>query len=305
MWPWPRGKYQTSPGSKSLVSARPCGSITVVRTRPSMTKAHSAAVACQCSSRIAPGSSRIETPAMPLEIGSWVTVASFPELLPITLPSDFSSANLKVGRSLSDSTGSGTLFMKLGSPAAAGCTPLSVASEAIPAAVKNSRRCGSDMVASKKMSRCRPGCVLIPHRVKRRPHRQRIGRLRHPGNLRGDAEQAVVVVVHPVEIEAHHRLRRKPVAGRELPQRLQRREQRRVAKTERERAGRHRAVVRSEVKVKVRNRRRRAGRIIVAVVGTLGQRRTAKAHRGQRDKRRGPERLREHCAGAPRQSRNT
>ena len=23
MWPWPRGKYQTSPGSKSLVSARP------------------------------------------------------------------------------------------------------------------------------------------------------------------------------------------------------------------------------------------------------------------------------------------
>ena len=27
MWPWPRGKYQTSPGSKSLVSARPSGSI--------------------------------------------------------------------------------------------------------------------------------------------------------------------------------------------------------------------------------------------------------------------------------------
>ena len=25
MWPWPRGKYQTSPGSKSLVSARPPG----------------------------------------------------------------------------------------------------------------------------------------------------------------------------------------------------------------------------------------------------------------------------------------
>ena len=47
MWPCPRGKYQTSPGSNSLVSARPCGSMTVVRTRPSMTNAHSAAVACQ------------------------------------------------------------------------------------------------------------------------------------------------------------------------------------------------------------------------------------------------------------------
>ena len=88
MWPWPRGKYQTSPGSKSLVSAQPCGSITVVRTRPSSTKAHSAAVACQCSSRIAPGSSFMETPAMPLEIGNCVTVASLPKLLPITLPCD-------------------------------------------------------------------------------------------------------------------------------------------------------------------------------------------------------------------------
>src|SRR5882757_1551529 len=208
MWPCPLGKYQTSPGSKSLVSAKPCGSITVVRTRPSMTNAHSAAVACQCSSRIAPGSSRIETPAMPLEIGSCSTVASLPKLLPITLPADFSSANLNVGRSLPERAGSGTLFIKLGSPAAAGCAPLSVASEAIPAAAaKNSRRCGSDMVASKKMSRCRPGGVLIPHRVKRRPHRQLIRRLRHPGNLRRDAEQAVVVVVHPVEIKPHHRLR--------------------------------------------------------------------------------------------------
>src|ERR1017187_7907380 len=34
-----------SPGSKSLVSQQPWGSITVVRTRPSVTKAHSAAVA--------------------------------------------------------------------------------------------------------------------------------------------------------------------------------------------------------------------------------------------------------------------
>ncbi len=52
--------------------------MTVVRTRPSMTNAHSAAVACQCSSRIAPGSSFIETPAIPLEIGSCLTVASLP-----------------------------------------------------------------------------------------------------------------------------------------------------------------------------------------------------------------------------------
>ena len=34
-------------GSKSFVSEFPCGSMTVVRTRPSITNAHSAAVACQ------------------------------------------------------------------------------------------------------------------------------------------------------------------------------------------------------------------------------------------------------------------
>jgi hypothetical protein len=65
-------------GSKIIGLGTPCGSITVVRTRPSVTKAHSAAVACQCSSRITPGSMRIETPARPLEIGSWATVASLP-----------------------------------------------------------------------------------------------------------------------------------------------------------------------------------------------------------------------------------
>ena len=52
--------------------------MTVVRTRPSITNAHSAAVACQCSSRMAPGSSFIETPAIPLEIGNCSTVASLP-----------------------------------------------------------------------------------------------------------------------------------------------------------------------------------------------------------------------------------
>ena len=89
-----------SPGSKSFVSAQPCGSITVVRTRPLMTNAHSAAVACQCSSRIAPGSKIIETPAIPFEIGSCSTVASRPTLPPITLPDDFSSSNLNVGKFL-------------------------------------------------------------------------------------------------------------------------------------------------------------------------------------------------------------
>ena len=61
------------------------------------------------SSRIAPGSSFIETPAIPLEIGNCVTVASLPKLLPITLPSDFSSANLKVGSSLPDRSGIGNV----------------------------------------------------------------------------------------------------------------------------------------------------------------------------------------------------
>jgi hypothetical protein len=116
MWPCPRGKYQTSPGPNSLVSAFPTGSIAVVRTRPSRTNAHSAAVACQCSSRIAPGSSCIETPAIPFEIGSCSTVASLPKLPPITFPCDASSANLKVGSSFLLSSGSGTLFIKLGSP---------------------------------------------------------------------------------------------------------------------------------------------------------------------------------------------
>src|SRR5271170_4080651 len=110
-WPWPRGKYQTSPGSKSLVSERPSGSTTVVRTRPSRTNAHSAAVACQCSSRVTPGSRRIETPAMPLEIGSSSTVASLPKLPSMTLPRDFSSENLNVGNSFPDSSGSGVLFL--------------------------------------------------------------------------------------------------------------------------------------------------------------------------------------------------
>ena len=52
--------------------------MTVVRTRPSVTNAHSAAVACQWSSRMTPGCMRIETPASAFEIGNWTTVASLP-----------------------------------------------------------------------------------------------------------------------------------------------------------------------------------------------------------------------------------
>src|SRR5207247_2518800 len=119
MWAWPRGKYHTSPGSKSLVSDCPFGWMTVVRTRPWSTSAHSAAVACQWSSRMPPGSSPMDTPEIPLEIGNCRAVASLAVLLPITRPFDFSRANLKVGNSLPETRGSGTLFMKLGSPASA------------------------------------------------------------------------------------------------------------------------------------------------------------------------------------------
>src|SRR5258708_966474 len=63
-----------------------------------------------------PGSSCIETPAIPLEIGSCSTVASLPKLFPKFFPLDFSSSNLKLGNSFPDSSKSGTLFWKLMSP---------------------------------------------------------------------------------------------------------------------------------------------------------------------------------------------
>src|SRR5205807_76906 len=107
------------------------------------TNAHSAAVACQWSSRMAPGPSPILTPAIPLEIGNCLTVASLAVFWPLTRPFDFSKANLKVGSSLSDRSGSGTLFMKLASPASTRSAPTKAA--VIPAAiaavpVKKSRR---------------------------------------------------------------------------------------------------------------------------------------------------------------------
>ena len=66
----------------------------------------------------------------------------------MTLPVDFSSANLNVGNSLPDSTGSGTLFMKLGSPPAATRVAIVavVAAASAAAPERNSRRWKSDML---------------------------------------------------------------------------------------------------------------------------------------------------------------
>lgn len=70
------GKYHTSPGPKSATSHLPSGSRMVMRAWPSSINAHSAAMACQCSSRTPPGSSVMSTPATPSEIGNCSTVAS-------------------------------------------------------------------------------------------------------------------------------------------------------------------------------------------------------------------------------------
>ena len=72
-------------------------------------------------------------------IGATATIAM---LLPITFGWDFSKANLNVGRSLPARSGSGTLFMKLESPARARLAPLSaaVAPANTAARVRKSRR---------------------------------------------------------------------------------------------------------------------------------------------------------------------
>ncbi len=92
-----------------------------------------------------PGSRRIETPAIPLEIGNCTTVASLPKLPPIARPSDFSSANLKVGKSLPESNGSGRLFLKAKSSSAAAFIPTRLA--AVAAEPMNPRRESFDMVS--------------------------------------------------------------------------------------------------------------------------------------------------------------
>ena len=75
-------------------------------------------------------------------------MASLAVLLPITFAFDLSRANLNVGSSLPDRSGSGTLFMKLESPAATRLVPTRaavVAAVNAAAAVRKSRRWKSDM----------------------------------------------------------------------------------------------------------------------------------------------------------------
>jgi hypothetical protein len=75
------------------------------------------------------------------------------KLFPITFASDFSSSNLNVGRSLPEVGGSGTLFMKLGSPPSAqrGSICAAVKPAAISAApFRKSRRCEFNMTAPLK-----------------------------------------------------------------------------------------------------------------------------------------------------------
>src|SRR5262249_9790884 len=103
-----------------------------------------------------------------------VTVASLPELPPMTFPSDFSSANLKVGSSFSDKAGSGTLFMKLGSPAAAGCAAARAVAARPAVATSTSRRCMSDMDRHPEVNgpvAPRGGAAAIrPHAIMHKQH---------------------------------------------------------------------------------------------------------------------------------------
>src|SRR6185437_2368110 len=134
--PCPLGKYQTSPGAKSADSAWPLGAITVARTLPAITYAHSAATACQCSSRKPPGFNRMETPAMLSDMGNSSTLASLAEPPGPNQPLELSMSYLKLCR--------GACLAPLRGAAVAGSDVASVAA-AIPAAASetppnNSRR---------------------------------------------------------------------------------------------------------------------------------------------------------------------
>src|SRR5262249_15715871 len=63
----------------------------------------------------------------------------------MTFPWDFSRANLKVGRSSPERSGSGTWFMKLGSPAAPGFVG-GKGGEASGEPIRTSRRCTFDIM---------------------------------------------------------------------------------------------------------------------------------------------------------------
>src|SRR5689334_15386518 len=64
----------------------------------------------------------------------------------MTLPADFSSANLNVGSSLPARSGSGTLFMKLGSPPTAAGAVRADAAAGVAVRNGNASRLGSDTV---------------------------------------------------------------------------------------------------------------------------------------------------------------
>src|SRR5207244_3716152 len=105
-------------------------------------------------------------------------------LPPMVFPSDFSKANLKVGRSLPAKSGSGTLFMNVGSPAATRPVPAiaAVAAAANPDARK-SRRFGMGshcwpekwrrQIWDRECKDCAtkfeksPGCLVIERRLAR------------------------------------------------------------------------------------------------------------------------------------------
>src|SRR5215471_4562116 len=134
-WPCPFGKYQTSPGAKSADSASPLGEITVVRTFPRITNAHSAAIACQCSSRKPPGFKRIDTPAIVSEMGNSSTFASLAEPPEVTRASEASMSYLKFS--------SGACFLYSGGAAlipAGIARPAAAIAAVVEAAVNNSRR---------------------------------------------------------------------------------------------------------------------------------------------------------------------
>ena len=113
MWAWPLGKYQTSPVSKSSVSEAPSASMTVVRTVPSSTYAHSAAVAMPVEfphgTRFYPhGNSRQSFRNRQLDHGGFFAKA-FADHLSLR----FLKRELECRQFLPDVSGSGTLFAKL------------------------------------------------------------------------------------------------------------------------------------------------------------------------------------------------
>src|ERR1700730_8929219 len=96
--------------------------MTVARTFPFTTKAHSAAIACQCSSRSPPGFNRMETPAILVATGNCLTVDSYAEPPSPTQPSLLSKSCLKSSMGLCCSPAFGTA-LAWGTPTDAAASP--------------------------------------------------------------------------------------------------------------------------------------------------------------------------------------